>query len=298
VIGISFVSGADEALFFEKLNFDKNSTDWRKLVNRGSQVALLGIVVATVAGGWLHSINPRIPWVLSGLSLILSTVLIWNITDDRPKKARQPLLPELKNYLRDIKAGFAQFRLPKLSLYVPYIITVQGLFYTTDFGLLRLVFLDRFHFNPFWGAVAIASSSLITVGLLSLMHKNNDQLSEKKVLIIIGLTSASSLLLSLANIGMWGYIVIFALYAGEYLLQPFMSEIINNRAAEDQRATVLSVATFLKSTPYIALAPIIGYLNTNEHLEYFLISWSLLIVIAVAMYLISKKRDSVVSLSD
>jgi ABC-type nitrate/sulfonate/bicarbonate transport system permease component len=77
-----------------------------------------------------------------------------------------------------------------------------------------------------------------------------------------------------------------------------MSEIINNRADEDQRATVLSVATFLKSTPYIALAPIIGYLNTTGRLEYFLISWSLLIVIAIGMYLIAKKRDSVISLSD
>src|SRR3989338_8764251 len=53
MIGISFVSGADEALFFEKLNFDRTSVNWRKLVTRGSQFALIGSLFAVVTGGFL-----------------------------------------------------------------------------------------------------------------------------------------------------------------------------------------------------------------------------------------------------
>src|SRR3990167_7698001 len=94
MIGVSFVSGADEALFFGKLNFDRTSVSWRKLVTRGSQVALIGLLVATVAGGWLHTINPRIPWILTGLSFIGSVLLIWKIKDDRPEKAKQKFTAE------------------------------------------------------------------------------------------------------------------------------------------------------------------------------------------------------------
>ena len=298
MVGVSLVSGADEALFFEKLKFKRKSTDWRKLVTRGSQIALVGALVATITGGWLYTINPRIPWVLNGLAFIAAALLIWRITDDRLRKARQKFLPELKDYLYDIKTGFAQFRLPKLRLYVPFIITVQGLFYTTGYGLLCLILLDRFHFDPFWGSLVIASSSLITIGLLAYMHKNADDLSEKKVLVFIGLMAASSLLLSFANIGLWGYVVILALYAGEHTLQPFMSEVLNNRAPEEQRATVLSVASFFKSLPYVLLAPIIGYLNTNGKLEYFLITWASLIFGAVALYLSAKKKDTHIALTD
>ena len=298
MIGVSFVSGADEALFFERLKFDKKSTDWRKLVTRGSQIALIATLLATLAGGWLHTIEPRIPWVLNGLAFIGAALLIWSVKDDRPKKARQKFIPELKDYLVDIKTGFAQFRLPKLRLYVPFIITVQGLFYTTGYGLLRLILLDRFRFDPFWGSVAIASSSLITVGLLAYMHKNADKLSEKKVLTTIGLIASSSLLLSLANIGMWGYVVILTLYAGEHVLQPFLSEVLNNRAPEQQRATVLSVASFFKTLPYVILAPIIGYLSTNGKIEYFLAGWAVLIIIAVLVYLSAKKNDTYIALSD
>lgn len=298
MIGVSLVSGADEALFFEKLKFKRSSTDWRKLVTRGSQIALIGTLVATVAGGWLHTIDPRIPWVLNGLAFIAAALLIWSIKDDRPKKARQKFVPELKDYLNDIKTGFAQFRLPKLLLYVPLIITVQGIFYTTGYGLLRLILLDRFEFDPFWGSVAVASSSLITVGLLAYMHKNADNLSEKKVLVIIGLIAASSLLLSVANIGLWGYVVILALYAGEHVLAPFISEVLNNRAPEKQRATVLSVASFLKALPYVVLAPIIGYLSTHKQIEYFFVAWGVLIVVAVMFYISAKKHDAHISMTE
>lgn len=130
------------------------------------------------------------------------------------------------------------------------------------------------------------------------MHKNADNLSERKVLALIGLIAASSLLLSVANIGMWGYVVILALYAGEHILSPFMSEILNNRAPQTQRATVLSVASFLKSLPYVGLAPIIGYLSMNNQLEIFLILWALLIAAAVLFYLSARKRDSRITFTE
>jgi len=291
MIGVSFVSGSDDALFFGRLKFDKKSTNWRKLVTRGSQVALVGAFVATIAGGWLHTIEPRIPWILNGLAFIGAAILIWSVKDKRPKKIRLKFLQELKEYLKDIKTGFGQFRLPKLWVYVPFIIVIQGLFYTTGYGLLRLILLDRFHFDPFWGSVAVASCSLITVGLLAYMHKNADKLSEKKVLLVIGLIAAASLLLSLANIGAWGYIVILALYAGEHVLHPFLSEVLNNQAPEEQRATVLSVASFFKTLPYVILAPIIGWLSTHDKIEYFLVGWAMLILATLAVYLSVKKRD-------
>lgn len=295
--GVSFVSGADEALFFGRLNFDRSSVNWRRLVTRGSQIALVGSLFAVITGGWLYSINPRVPWILTGLAFTSSVLLIWSIKDIRIEKKAKNFSVELKEHLSSIKTGFAQFRVPKLLLYIPIIITVQGLFYTAGWGLLRLILLDRFHFDPFWGSLVIATSSLITVGILALMHKYAENMSEKRVVALISLGAAGSLLLSLADIGMWGYIVIFALYAGEHVLYPFISEILNNRAPEDQRATVLSVASFLRTLPYVALAPIIGYLNMRGDLEYFLISWALIICFAVLLYLSLKKSDVRISMT-
>ncbi len=298
MIGVSFVSGADEALFFKKLNFDRKSVNWRKLVTRGSQFALIGTLFATVAGGWLHTINPRIPWILTGIAFISSALIIWPIKEIQPEKSNNNLLEELRDYIANIKLGFMQFGTPKLWLYVPIIITVQGLFYTAGWGLLRLVLLDRFHFDPFWGSVVIASSSLITVGMLAVIHKHAEKISEKRMICLISFGAVASLLLSMANIGVWGYFVILALYSGEHILYPFMSEALNNRATEKQRATVLSVASFIRTLPYVILAPIIGYLNTTGSLEYFFVGWAILICLAVVLYLLLKKKDDKIDLAE
>jgi hypothetical protein len=293
MIGVSFVSGADQALFFSQLKFEPSSTHWRKLVTRGSQLSLTTFLVATVAGGLLYSINPRIPWILSGIACISSALWIWSIKEDRRERSKQKFFVELRGYLLDIKNGFAQFLSPQLRSYIPIILIVQGLFYTAGWGLLRVVLLDRFHFDPFWGSVVIATSSILTVIILTVMHKYAEHMNEKHVITLISLSAATSLLLSIADIGMWGYVVIFALYAGDHILHPFMSEIINHRTADDKRATVLSVASFLRTLPYVALAPLIGFLNENNHLGYFLSSWAILICVAVAMYLLLRQnKDS------
>lgn len=297
MIGVSFVSGADEALFFDQLKFKQTSIEWRKLITRGSQVALVGATSATIIGGLLHNIDPRIPWIVTGLSLISSVGLIWSIKDTRLKQDKHNALIELNEQLVSIKKGFAQFFTSKLSLYIPIIITVQGLFYAAGWGLLRLVLMDRFNFNAFVGSIVIASSSLITVAILGYMHRYAESLSERKVLALISFIAAASLLLSVANIGWWGFFVILTLYAGEHVLVPFLSEVINYRTDDSQRATVLSVASFLRTLPYVALAPIIGGLNSQNKLEYFLIAWALLIVIAVTAYLVSKRNDIKINLT-
>lgn len=296
MIGISFVSGADEALFFEKLNFAHTSTNWRKLVTRVSQAVLISSLIANVIGGWLHTINPRIPWILTGLSFIAASLLIWPIKDTRDRN-HQNLWTNVKGYLGDIRESFAQFRLPKLWIYVPIIITVQGLFYTTGWGLLRLILLDRFHFSPFLGSIVIATSGFITVAILAIMHKYADRMSEKRVLVFIASSAVVSLLLSLFDIGVWGYLVILTLYVGEHTLYPFMSEILNNNAPEKQRATVLSIASFIRMLPYVGLAPLIGYLNTHGRLDYFLIGWAILICGAILLYLTSRERDAQIKIT-
>jgi MFS family permease len=297
MIGVSFVSGADEALFFQKLNFARNSVNWRKLVTRAAQAALCGMVLATVIGAWMHTLNPRLPWIFTGISFLASVCVVWPIKDVEPDKIKQKFIPEVMGYFIEIKNGFQQFCEPKFLLYVPVIITVQGLFYAAGWGLLRLVLLDRFHFAPVLGSFVIASSSLITVGILAYMHKYAENLSEKRVITLISLGATASLLVAVADVGMlWGYFVLLALYAGEYILHPFLSEVLNHRAEERQRATVLSIASFLRTLPYVALAPIIGYLNMHDNLEYFLVGWAILMAVAIALYLSLKKKDIHVSL--
>jgi MFS family permease len=172
---------------------------------------------------------------------------------------------------------------------------VQGLYYAAGIGILRLILISRFHFSPFQSGIIVAVCGLISIIFLWLMHHYAERLHEKRVLLTIAVTSAIALLAGVFNIGFWGFFVILALYAGERVLYPFMSETLNRHSPENQRATVLSVASFFRILPYIALGPIIGSLNTNGKLQYFLIGWALLICFAITTYLKSKKKDELIT---
>ena len=292
MIGLSFVSGADSALFFERLHFDRSSVDWRKLVTRGSQIGRLGSLLSTLAGGLLYAVNPRVPWALGGLSSLIAAMVLWNITDNRSPVARQKFFVEIGSYLQDIKTGFMTFRTPKLWLYVPIIVSMQGLFYAAGYGLLRVMLLSRFQFSTFDGAVVLASCSIVSILMLDIMHRSSERLSEKHVFLTIGAAAIFSLLFATGNVGAWGYVVILTLMVGEQVLYPFMSDVLNKHAPDEQRATVLSVASFFRMLPYVAVAPIIGTLNFHGQLNYFLIGWALLLAISITVYSKAKRRDT------
>lgn len=297
MVGMSFVSGADSALFFERLNFDRTSTAWRKLVTRGSQMGRLGSLLSTLAGGLLYAVNPRVPWVLGGLSSLVAAMLLWNIADARLPEARQKFFTEIGGYLQDIRTGFATFRMPKLWPYVPIIISMQGLFYAAGHGLLRVVLLSRFQFSTFGGAIVLASCSIVSIFVLDVIHRSSERVSEKYVFLTIGAAAVFSLLFAAGNVGAWGYIVILILVVGEQVLYPFMSDVLNEHAPDERRATVLSVASFFRMLPYVVMAPMIGTLNLHGQLDYFLIVWALLLAVSITTYLRAKRRDTQITVS-
>jgi MFS family permease len=106
MIGVSFASGADEALFFEKFAGAVKSHDWRKLVTRGLQATLVATLTATVLGGWLYTINPTIPFILTGLTSFISIAIILSLKDVHPIQGKKSLKQEMKDYVINITEGF------------------------------------------------------------------------------------------------------------------------------------------------------------------------------------------------
>jgi MFS family permease len=294
--GQSLISGADEALFYEKIKFKKDSHKWRELLMRGGQVALAATLVANVLGGIIYNFNPSLNWLLTGLGFLVAAIAIWDIKDEPIKRVKQTIRDSLRDYLRNITEGFREIKKPKFRLYIPLIITAQGLFYAFGSGLLKLLLIGRFNFSPFWGSVVIASCGIISILALHLMHKHSGKVSEKGVLTSIAVATIFGLILAVFNIGWWGYIVILLFYVGEHTMHPFISEIFNKHAKPEQRSTILSMASFLKVLPYVALAPIIGFLNDQNSLEIFLIAWAVLVAVAWIYYIATKKKDDLIKL--
>jgi MFS family permease len=295
MIGAAFASGADEALFFEKLNYDRSSTQWRSLLLKGTRYALIGGIIATLLGGVAHTVNPMLPWIFTGLSFVCAVIIISGITDVRSQKVVQSIRESFREYIHNIRSGFSHFLHSSLIMYVPIILILEGIFYAAGWGILRPLLLDRFEFSAFMGSVVLAVAIFVTAILVTFVDKFSKHITETLMFFAVAVSLVVVLIMSAFPSGVWGLVVIIVFYAGGRLLTPFMSEAINYHTKDEVRATVLSVASFLGALPYIVLAPLLGYLSDRGGLSLFFIIWALLVCVALAIYLyLSKKSRSTV----
>ncbi|MCL2869273.1 MFS transporter [Candidatus Saccharibacteria bacterium] len=294
--GFALMSGADEALFFEKLKFSRDSTQWRQLIMRSVQAMAIAGFVAIPLGSWLYGVSPQLPFILCGLFFLLALIPIWHLQDEKSSKQKVKLITSFRDYGKDIASGFRAFAQLKLRLYVPLILTVWGSLYVFNWGLLKMILMDRFGFSETFGGIVLGSASLLMLIALQLVHKYSNKLHEKHVLSVLSLVVASSFILSVLHLPLGiSVAIIISLYLADGISRPFLSEILHNHTTDRQRATVVSVGNFFKEAPYVILAPLIGWLNTIGRLDIFLLIWPVLIVLAWSYYFVKKKHDEVVT---
>src|SRR5258706_828518 len=70
-IGYTFLSGAEDALFYESTQLAGRADDYTRLVGRTGAVSLGALAVGSVASGLLASINLILPMLVCGLSLLV-----------------------------------------------------------------------------------------------------------------------------------------------------------------------------------------------------------------------------------
>jgi MFS family permease len=284
VIGMSFVSGSDDALFFSALRYNPHTSHWKKLVTRTSKWILSWSLFAIITGAYLHTINPAYPWYLTAIATVVSIFIIQSVHDSWTYKTPSHTFVFFWKIYLDTLSGIKMFFRGKIYTYIPIIIGLQAILYTYENGLFRQILLDRFNFSPFLWSIAIGGVILASIWWLHELEKRIDTIEEKSIFRILSITTVGSLIVSIWDIGYWGWIVLFILYISERIAHTYISDGVNKHSADNERATLLSVGSFLKWAPYILLAPLIWYLNTSDSLEYFLIGWSVVIVISLSIY--------------
>ena len=289
--GWAFCSGADTALFYESLGYAEGSSHWRKLVVRGGRAALMVTLLAEVVGAYLFRLSPRLPFIALGVVSFSAIAVIVGIHEAKIIKVKHTVA----EYISGLKDGIKQLGHRNVIGYVPIIIVVQGLFYTYGYGLLRPMLLTRFNFSATAGSWVLFACGLLTFFITKLQQKYVDRVPEKAAFATITLAAVIALLAAVFPVGHAGLVLVAVLFAGEYLIEPWISDGLNKHVSSRHRATALSTASFLKALPYVLLAPVIGALNVRGKLQYFLVGQALLCVIALVVYVLLERTKQTIS---
>jgi predicted MFS family arabinose efflux permease len=80
-VGFTFLSGAEDALFYESVQLAGRADDYTRLVGRAGAVMLGALAVGSAASGLLASINLVMPMLVCGLSLLVMLGIVLTLKE-------------------------------------------------------------------------------------------------------------------------------------------------------------------------------------------------------------------------
>ena len=260
--GITFVSGADSALLFDSLKFLGREGEHKKILGRALSWRYFLIAICSVVGGYLATINMRLPLFLCLPPMILNWLVAWWFTE----------APFAGNSYYDARE---HWRIMKTSvLFVANHLKVKWLI---SFMVLVSVAgkLWFFTYNnyfvevglPMWTFGWIFAALNVVAGVFSyrahwLYSRLGDDISVIGVVLCLGLP-----ILAMGSFVIWpaALLVIVQNFVRGYF-EPFINDFLQQYLDSENRATVLSIKSAVTSSVHVLSLLVFGWL---------LASWSL-----------------------
>ncbi len=256
-IGFTFLSGAEDALFYESMQLAGRADDYARLVGRVGALMLGALAIGSVASGLLASINLTLPMLICGLSLLIMLGVV--LTLKEPQMEGQSDGQARKSFGKILRQSLALMRARPTLLYpMIYLALVPIASFITETLLLQPQALLL--------GVPLAGIGLLVmaVQLIDMLGSNwSDQfkalfgegrlISAVPVIILASLVvlAAFQKLAVLVFIGVIGFFT--------SVIRPLLLTRIQGEVSDEVRATIISMNS-LMNTVFAAISqPSLGF---------------------------------------
>lgn len=275
-IGGAMYSGTVDALVFDSLKQEKREAKFDKIIANISSIALISMATASILGGLMYSVNPRLPFVGNAIGYSLGLVVSLFLIEPRIDTVKF----SWKNYWIQTRQGFSQlFQVSARSMTVRLLLLGGFLVVLTE--VLDSILLVELGFSEKQMGVIFA--------LIFLIASASSQLSPwlKRKFGYIGSLNFLSLmtvamLLIMPSITMFaGGLAILLIENALPIFNNLSSELINKQTVSRYRATTISTFNLLKNMPYVISAYFIGYLMDFLSAKMFAFYFGLILVAVI-----------------
>ena len=265
-LGFTFLSGAEEALFFESLKTISRVEDYQRLAGQIGALTLGAFAVGNAASGLLATIDLIVPFLAGGLCFVILFVIV--LTFKEPPTEEQPDGQARKSYRQVLRDALSLIkRRPALRYPMLYLAFVP----------LAGVLLETFLVQPqavlFGVPIAGIGFIVMAVQLTNIAGSNWSQqistrLGEKRVIYLSPLVIVASLILlailqvlpSLTLIAVIGFVTA--------VLRPLIMNLIHAEVTDDIRATALSMLSLISLLLMTVGELTVGYIADKAGLPF------------------------------
>lgn len=283
----AFQSGAQDALIFDTLKQLDREKDYMKIKSHFLLINTISVIVGSLAGSYLYGIDPRLPWYLVTITIIVSTLLFLTIKEPRFASSYKSFKEHLINFKKSLVYSLSKIEVRRLIVF-GIVLALPMYVYTT---LLNQPYLISRGFSVqslgIIFAIITGSGGLIA----SLTHRIEPILKQKTSFVLIVL-SFVFLLLFMGLINNQFVIFLIILF---YIVDNFKNVIIDNYLNEsissESRATVLSVQSFLNNILISIIFVFVGYLIDIFSIDLVLISMGIAVgLICFPLWMLNKNN--------
>lgn len=282
-IGFTFLSGAQDAFLFESIKVIGREHEYTKIVGRATAMNFGAVAIGSVCSGFLATIDLSLPFILSGVILFLTLIIVMKfkepLSDDSSQQSDM-------DYFGLLRHAFSIIRdKPILRYAIIYLTAIPFIG-----NVLEIIFIQP---QALAFGVPIATVGIVVMSLQvanmsgsTLAHRVRERFGQRQTLVTIPVLLVFLLVaLGLFQI-MSALILIMLIVFFVAILRPILMNIIQNEVSDDIRATTISIQSLI-FTAFIAVAePILGFMvdEAGFATAYFTIAAGLSLFIIVFFY--------------
>ncbi len=263
-LGTTFLSGADEALFFETLQRLERSEEYPRLVGRVSATATGAMALGSAASGLLATLGLIVPFLVAGLSIFIMFGLV--LTLKEPPVTAPSSGQERPAFREIVRRSFTLIRTrPTVGHAVLYLALIPMAAF-----LLESLFIQPQSMSlgvPIAGiGVIVMALQLVGAAGSSASGWVRERFGERRVLAVAPMMIVAGLVV----LALWQVLPVLgviALIGGiTSLLRPIMMGRLQNEVPDEIRATLLSVQSMLFTAVAAVAQPSLGWVADRSGL--------------------------------
>lgn len=283
-IGVSLVSGADQAILYDSLKRIKREDEYKKISGIFSTITNAVMAFAFIIGAFLFTINPKLPAIASipftGISLIAAIFLT------EPYAAQKVV--GLKKSYSHLKGGLIYFW---QHSYVKYIVLYSWPIAATIAMMLSIssAYHEAILIPISLMGVIVFIGSMLTAYSAKKTHDTEEKYGERKMLTAIQVAMIAAVLgmsLMITYIGVLFYWII-CFMAGFF--EVLINHYTNKHIETSHRATMLSIKNFFDNLAIFLFFPVIGFITKYKSMNTAFLFWGIsLIIFVIALWIYSR----------
>lgn len=284
-IGVSFFSGASEALLYDSLTPEQQQQQYKKIQGTMFLTARIGALIGTAGGGLLAVYSLHLPFYASIIPLTIWLILSFGFKEPERHRHEHEHWNHFKRIVRESFIGNAKIRWLIIYSAIP-----TG-FFLIAFWLYQK-YMEVVQVPIMWFGIVLAAMNLVS-GLGSHYAQELERILTPKGILysipilaglawfILGVIAVPwAVILMVVTSLLWGFVI------------PTLQHYLQLLTTSDRRATILSAMSMLRRLFFFMFAPLLGWIvdTSNVHMAFLAMAILVLGLSGVALVMLHRVK--------